>query len=120
MFEERSKRVGAGVTERAEELHGLVVPRIEEAHKEALVDLITDAQKERIRDKEKFVNLVNESLAAMHLRIELPDGSLARLRVMPGSSGAGFIQFEVIGRGTRGGFASTEIKLVSYTDRRTR
>jgi hypothetical protein len=85
-----------------------------------LVDLITDAQKEQVADKQQFVRTINAALEAMSLRIKLPDGSLARLRVVPGKSGAGFILFEVPGKGTRGAFASTQIDLVDYIDGRKR
>jgi hypothetical protein len=120
MFEERDRRTFNSANERAKDLLNAVAPKIEDRHVQALYDLIRDAQREEWLNKQEFVLTVNEVLDAMHLRIKLPGGELARLTVAPGRSGAGFISFDLIGRGTRGGFATTTIELVSHVDRRKR
>jgi hypothetical protein len=118
MFENKNQRV-EDLTARAERFLNEVWPEVSEARKQALTELIKEAQRGEIPDKERFVSMVNDALDATRLRIQLPDGELARLRVTPGRRpGTEFIQFELIGRGPRGGFATANIGLVAYVDRR--
>lgn len=62
-----------------------------------LLRVLREAKKESPPDRAAFVNLVNRALDALGLRIKLSDGSLAKLRITPGATGKGFIQFKLFG-----------------------
>jgi hypothetical protein len=66
-----------------------------------------------------FVHLVNLALDSTGLRIRLNDGRRAKLRLNPGASGEGFIQFATP-RGSAGGLDSETFLLVSKKSRSTK
>jgi len=67
-----------------------------------------------LEEKQRFVAQVNRLLELHEWRLETP-GGLCRLKVNPGATGAGFIQFAPSRGGSLGGFKNTEIKLVSIS-----
>lgn len=81
---------------------------------EKLIPVFSRAQLETPPDKAKFVQLVNLILDSTGYRIQLPDGTLARLTVKPGGSGTGYIQFEPTKGGSRGGFMTTPCNFVFF------
>lgn len=62
--------------------------------------------------KQKFVDNVNRLLDTYNLRLQLDDGTLARLTLKPGRSGSGYIQFNIPG-GSQGNFDTAKIKIIA-------
>jgi len=106
--EEANPDIAHKVAKRADDL----IPTISDDEIRWWEKHINKARDNPPEDKYLFVDSVNRVLDVFRLRLDVGDGLHYRLRVNPGASGRGFIQFSGPRGASRGGFTRVPIRLV--------